>query len=325
MTRTWRSILSLCLAGAPLLLGGCGQQAGYPNRPLTMIVPWAAGGGTDSVARLIASQVERDLGKPVNVVNRTGGSGVVGHQTIASAQPDGYTIGIITVEIAMMHHQGLTDLTGASFTPLGLVNYDPGAIQVRADSPYQNLGDLLQAIRTNPGTLKASGTAQGGIWHVALYGLLEEQQIPPASVIWVPSTGSAPALLDLVAGGVDMVPGSHAEARSLIDAGKVKSLAVFDDKPSSLYPDVPTGKQAIGTNWTLGPWRGIGAPKGLPAEIETRLQAAVKKAYESQEYRDFMNTRGFGLRWADPAEFATFMAASDQQMGVVMKAVGLAK
>jgi tripartite-type tricarboxylate transporter receptor subunit TctC len=274
---------------------------------------------------MVASLLERDLGKPVNVVNRTGGSGVVGHQAIAGAQPDGYTIGIITVEIAMMHHQGLTDLTGASFTPLGLVNLDAAAIQVRADSPYATLGDLMQAIKANPGKLKASGTAQGGIWHVALYGLLDEQRIPPASVPWVPSNGSAPALLDLVAGGVDVVPGSHAEARSLIDARKVKSLAVLDDKPSTLYPNVPTGRQAIGTNWTMGPWRGIGAPKNLPPEIEARLQAAVKKAYDSQEYRDFMTNRGFGMRWADAQEFARFMAASDQQMGVVMKTVGLSK
>lgn len=289
-----------------------------------MIVPWAAGGGTDAIARVVASLMEQDLGKPVNVVNRTGGSGVVGHQTIAAAAPDGYTVGIITVEIAMMHHQGLTDLTGASFTPLGLVNVDPAGIQVRSDSQYQNLGGLMQAIRDNPGKLKASGTAQGGIWHVALAGLLEEQKVPPASVVWVPSSGSAPALLDLVAGGVDIVPASHGEARS-IDAGKVRSLAVLDDKPSDLYPTVPTARQEIGTDWTLGVWRGIGAPKNLPAEIEARLQASLKKAYDSKEYREFMASRGFGTRWLGPAEFAEFMARSDERMGTVMKSVGLTR
>lgn len=321
LSRLVASIASIVV----LCLSGCGRGGEYPARPLTMVVPWAAGGGTDAVARVIASVMERDLGKPVNVVNRTGGSGVVGHQSIAGASPDGYTIGIITVEIAMMHHQGLTTLTGASFTPLGLINLDAAAIQVRSDSPYQTLGDLLQAIRANPGKLKASGTAQGGIWHVALAGLLDEQRIPPAAVPWVPSSGSAPALLDLVAGGVDIVPGSHPEARSLIDAGRVKSLAVLDDEPSTLYPDVPTGRQAIGTSWKMGTWRGLGAPKDLPAAIEARLQGAVKKAYESQEYRDFMANRGFGMRWADPAEFARIMAESDEQMGRVMKAVGLTK
>jgi tripartite-type tricarboxylate transporter receptor subunit TctC len=274
---------------------------------------------------VIGGLLERDLGKPVNVVNRTGGSGVVGHQTIATARLDGYTIGIITVEIAMMHHQGLTDLTGAAFTPLGLINFDGGAILVCADSPYNNLGDLLQAIRTNPGKLNASGTAQGGIWHVALAGLLDQQKIPPASVAWVPSNGSAPAMLDLVAGGIDLVVASHPESQSLIDAGKVKSLAVLDETPTTLYPTVPTGKQAIGSNWTMGAWRGIAAPADLPVEIQATLQAAVKKGYESQEYRDFMTTRGLGMRWADPQEFAALMSASDKQMGAVMEAVGLAK
>jgi tripartite-type tricarboxylate transporter receptor subunit TctC len=316
------ALVVTCLAALAM---GCGEKAGYPNRPITMVVPWAAGGGTDAVARMIASLVERNLGKPVNVVNRTGGSGVVGHQAIATAAPDGYTIGILTVEIVMMHHQGLTDLTGASFTPLGLVNLDPTAIQVRADAPYATLGDLMAAIRANPGKLKASGTAQGGIWHVAIAGLLAEQKIAPSAVTWVPSASNAAGLLDLVAGGVDIVPGSHPEARSLIDAGKVKSLAVLAEAPSTLYPQVPTGKQAIGTDWTTGVWRGIGAPKNLPPDVRARLEAAVKAACESQEYRDFMATRGFGVRWAGPDEFAGFMSTSDAQMGTVMKSLGLAK
>jgi tripartite-type tricarboxylate transporter receptor subunit TctC len=317
-----RSIVPLLLT---LVLAACGGGGAYPNRPITMIVPWAAGGGTDSVARIIAGLMERDLGKPINVVNRTGGSGVVGHQAIASAAPDGYTIGILTVEIAMMHHQGLTELTGASFSPLGLVNYDPTAIHVRSDAQYQGLADVMQAVKANPGKLKASGTAQGGIWHVSLAGLLNEQGMPPASVVWVPSNGSAPALLDLVAGGIDLVCSSLPEARSLIDAGKVKSLAIFDDKRSPLYAQVPTGKETIGSSWSMGVWRGIGAPKNLPGDIERRLQASLKKAYDSPEFRDFMNNRGFGMRWEGPGEFASVMADTDKRMGDVMRAVGLAK
>jgi tripartite-type tricarboxylate transporter receptor subunit TctC len=315
--------LVLSLIAVAALWSGCGAPAEYPARPITMIVPWGAGGGTDAVARVVASLMERDLGKPVNVVNRTGGSGVVGHQAIADAAPDGYTFGIITVEIAMMRHQGLTTLSGASFAPLGLVNVDATAIHVRQDAPYTNLGDLMQAIKANPGKLKASGTAQGGIWHVSLWGLLDEQQIPPASVPWVPSAGSAAGFLDLVAGGVDIVPSSHAEARSLIDAGRVRSLAILDDEPSALYPDVPTGKQAIGTTWTMSVWRGFGAPRGLPPAIQARLEAAVKNAYDSPEYQKFSADRGFGRRWAGPAEFAAFMTDADAQMGATMKKVGL--
>jgi putative tricarboxylic transport membrane protein len=104
-------------------------QGAWPSRPITLICPWAAGGGTDAAARIIAAVLEKDLKQPVNVVNRTGGSGVVGHAAIAAGQPDGYTLGVITVEISMLHWQGLTELTPASYTPLGLMNEDP---QLRA-------------------------------------------------------------------------------------------------------------------------------------------------------------------------------------------------
>lgn len=317
----WRPLAALLLS----LFANLAVAADYPVRPITFVVPWGAGGGTDSVARIFASVLERDLGKPVNVVNRIGGSGVVGHSAIASARPDGYTIGIVTVEIGMMHHQGLTKLTGESFTPLGLINFDPSAVQVRADAPYQNLKDFFAAIRANPGKLKGSGTAQGGSWHVAFAGILNEQKIPAQSITWVPSASSAAGLLDLVAGGIDFVPCSLPEARSLIDAGKVKSLGIFNDERSSLYPNVPTGKEELGFTWKTGAWRGIAAPKNLPKDIEARLQAAIKKAYDSKEYHGFMNQRGFGLLWAGPADFAKFMADTDKQMGAVMKAVGLAK
>ncbi len=311
-------------AGLALSLGGvCAQQ--FPDRPLTLVVPWGAGGGTDAVARMIASLMERDLGQPVNVVNRTGGSGVVGHSAIASAPPDGYTIGMITVEITMMHHQKLTELNGTSYTPLALVNLDPAAFQVRADSPYKTMGDVLAAVKANPGKFKASGTGQGGIWHLALAGWLRDAKVDPAAAPWVPSNGAAPGLQDLVAGGVEFVPCSLPEARSLIDAGKVRSLAVMASTRSTLFPNVPTLKEATGSDWATGAWRGIAAPKGLPANVAARLEASVKKAYDSKEYKDFMAQRGFGTLWGNSTEFAAFMAKGDADMKAVMTAVGIAK
>ena len=298
---------------------------GYPSRPITVIVPWAAGGGTDATARIIGSLLEKELGQPVNVINRVGGSGVVGHAAIASAAPDGYTIGLATVEIGMMHWQGLTELTGASFTPLALVNADPAGVQVRADAPYKTISDLLAAIKANPGKLKASGTGQGGIWHLAIAGLLRDQKIDPAAVPWVPSNGAAPGLQDMVAGGVDIAPCSLPEARALIDAGKVKSLAIMNDKPSTLYPNVPTLKAAIGSDWTMGAWRGMVAPKGIPPEARDKLAAALQKIVAGKDYNEFMSSRGFGVIYAGPEEFAKFMAKSDSELGATMKAVGVAK
>jgi tripartite-type tricarboxylate transporter receptor subunit TctC len=318
-----RTLLAM-FAGALALLSGA-VYAAYPERPITMVVPWGAGGGTDATARIIGALLEKDLGQPVNVVNRTGGSGVVGHQAIASAAPDGYTIGVVTVEIGMMHWQGLTDLSGTSYTPIGLVNADPAGLQVRADSPYKSVKDLVAAIKASPGKLKSSGTGQGGIWHLAIAGMLKDMGVDPAASPWVPSNGAAPGLQDLVAGGVEIVPCSLPEARSLIDAGKVKSLAVMDTKPAGLYPNVPTLKAATGSNWTMAAWRGIAAPKNIPADVRDKLVAAVKKVVASKDYTDFMAQRGYGVIYEGPDDFAKFMAKSDADLGATMKAVGIAK
>ena len=252
--RTFVRVAAAFACAAAFAAANSAWAQGYPSRPITVIVPWAAGGGTDATARIIGSLLEKELGQPVNVINRVGGSGVVGHAAIASAAPDGYTIGLATVEIGMMHWQGLTELTGASFTPLALVNADPAGVQVRADAPYKTISDLLAAIKANPGKLKASGTGQGGIWHLAIAGLLRDQKIDPAAVPWVPSNGAAPGLQDMVAGGVDIAPCSLPEARALIDAGKVKSLVIMNDKPSTLYPNVPTLKaaSAVTGRWARG-------------------------------------------------------------------------
>jgi len=320
LTRLFR----LALAGLAMTASAA-AFAQYPNRPITLVVPWGAGGGTDAVARIIASLMEKDLGQPINVVNRTGGSGVVGHQAIATAAPDGYTIGMITVEITMMHHQKLTELNPTSYTPIGLVNLDPAGFQVRADSAYKSMNDVVAAIKANPGKFKASGTGQGGIWHLALAGMLSDLKVDPATVPWVPSNGAAPGLQDLVAGGVEFVPCSLPEARSLIDAGKVRSLAVMDGQRAALMPDVPTLKEATGSTWTTGAWRGIAAPKGLPADVTAKLEAAVKKVYDSKDYKDFMAQRGFGTIYGNGDAFAKFMAKGDADMKKVMTEVGIAK
>jgi len=300
-------------------------HAAWPERPITMIVPWGAGGGTDATARIIAAQLEKELGQPVNVVNRTGGNGVVGHSAIAKAKPDGYTLGMLTVEIAMMKKQGLTTLSPADYTPLALMNVDPAAVSVSASSPYKTMAELIDAIKANPGKLKASGTGQGGIWHIALAGLLKNLNIDPLAAPFVPSNGAAPAMLELAAGGIDIVPTSLPEARSMIDAGKARPLAVMADKREPLYPDVPTLKESIGSDWTTGVWRGIAGPKGLPDDVTQKMVAALKNINQSKEFTDFMKSRGFGVGYAGGADYGVFMQKSEAEFGEVIAAIGMAR
>jgi tripartite-type tricarboxylate transporter receptor subunit TctC len=311
---------------ATLLPVGVRAQGAWPNRPVTVVCPWGAGGGTDATARIVAAILEKNLGQPFNVVNRTGGSGVVGHSAIATAPPDGYTIGMITVEITMMHHQGLTELNPASYTPLALMNVDPPGVQVNAGSPYKNVKDLAAAIKAAPaGKFKASGTGQGGIWHLALIGWLQAMGLAPNHVTWVPSNGAGPAMQDLAAGGIDIVTCSVPEAKAMIDAGKAVSLAVMAPERNPQFKDVPTLNEALGINYSVGAWRGIAGPKGMPPEIAAKLTAELKKIFDGAEFQDFMKNRGFGTVWRDPAGFASFMAEGDKAMGVSMAAAGLKK
>jgi hypothetical protein len=245
---------------------------------------------------------------------------------IAGAPADGYTIGIITVEIGMMHWQGLTDLTGGrrsrrwrSSTPI------PQACRSQRMRRTSRSTSLLAAIKANPGKMKASapGRAASGISPSPAW--LKDLNVDPASVPWVPSNGAAPGLQDLVAGGVQIAPVSLPEARSLIDAGKVKSLAVMSPLPRRSIPTSRPSRPPTGSNWAMAAWRGMAAPKNLPPEARDKLVAALRKIVASKEYTDFMTQRGFGVIYAPPEEFATFMAKSDTDLGATMKAVGIVK
>ncbi|WP_447957117.1 tripartite tricarboxylate transporter substrate binding protein [Vreelandella sp. EE7] len=320
----FKTFCSSLLAVGVMVSAGA-AYADYPERPLTLIVPWAAGGGTDATARTIARALEEELGQNVNVVNRTGGSGVVGHTAMLNAAPDGYTIGLATVEVNTMHWQGLTELTYEDFTPIGQINYDPPGIQVAEDSEYESLEVLLDAIRSEPkGSFTASGTGQGGIWHLAFTGFLMDQDIPADQVIWIPSEGSAPAMTELAAGGIDIVSTSIPEARSMMDAGRVSSFAVMSPERLAEFPDIPTTSELVDSGYQVGAWRGIVGPAGMDPDVVATLESALEAAYESDTYQNFMSQRGFGTEWRNAEEFAQLMEEMDGVLGEIVEQVGLA-
>jgi tripartite-type tricarboxylate transporter receptor subunit TctC len=319
-------LIAAVAATGPSLMRSAMAQARFPSRPVQLICPWAAGGGTDAIARLVATLLEKELGQPVNVVNRTGGYGAAGHAAIALAPPDGHTIGMLTLEIATMHWMGLSHLTPRSYTPLALMNEDPAGVQVSASAPWQDIHALAAAIKAAPpGRLTASGTGQGGSWHLALVGWLRAMDLRGDHVRWLPSDGAAPALQQLAAGRVDIVPCSLPEARVALDAGRVRSLAIMATGRNPAFPDVPTLRETLGIDHAAGVWRGIAGPSGLPDEIQRTLGAALGRVYESREYQDFMKARGFGMAFADAASFGEFMDRADHAMGEALRAVGLVR
>ena len=298
-------------------------RADWPEQPITLVVPWAAGGGTDAIARTLATQIEKTLGQPVNVVNRTGGSGVVGHTEIVSAAPDGYTIGLATAEFISYYWTGVAEFTYENLTPIGLANFDAAAFSVGTDSPWKDLGGALTAIGGAPaGTYKMTAPI-GGSYHIAVSGLLEQQGVSPKLLSVVPVQGAAPGFQELASGGVQIAPFSLPEAKAMIESGHVRALAVLADKRLDAYPDVPTAAEATGKPYVGGTWRGIVAPAGLDATIAGKLADAVEKAVNSDEYKAFLASRGFGWGWMRGEEFTSFLATQHENVGKVLTSLDM--
>jgi hypothetical protein len=168
-------------AGIATFAIGGKAMAAWPDRPITLIVPYPAGGGTDIVARTLAPIMERELKATINVVNRAGGGGVTGHDAIARAQPDGYTIGMITNDLSFYTHLGQSKLTHRDFTKIGQTNEILGSVTVKEGAPWNTVGELLATIKAQPGKLRGTGAAPGVNWHVGFLGMMDSLKMDPRS------------------------------------------------------------------------------------------------------------------------------------------------
>ena len=239
--------VSLAAAGPAL--------AQYPERPITLIAPAGAGGGTDATARLLALGLEQQLGQPVNVVNQGQGGGVVGFTSIVTAEPDGYTLGVI-YNFAHYSPMGQGDFDAADMTPIGQFNFDPAGFHVPADSEWQDISQALADIKADPGAYDiACGGGCGGSWPLAFASLLEANEVDLSQVRMITGPGAAQALQEMVAGGFDVVPSSVPEAGALIESGLVRGLAVFGTERLAAFPDIPTLEEETGMVLELGAWR----------------------------------------------------------------------
>lgn len=296
---------------ALLLLGGWaaaeGQQEAYPDKPITLICPWAAGGGTDRTARFIADELSEVIGQPVQVSNKTGGNGAVGHQAAANAKADGYTIGNLTFEVCTLKYLGYSDITPEDYIPILQFNQDAAAVLVDGDAPYDNVKELLDAIREEPaGTFRFSGSGTGTVWDLARIGLLNEVGIDPDRVKYIPTKGAAPAITEMMGGHVDVITCSYPEAAPQVEAGKIKCLGIMANERNSQFDEVPTLKEQ-GIDWSYGTWRGLAVPLDTPQERVEILRESILEVVESDAYKEFMNKNGFGIKIRDGEEYMDFM------------------
>lgn len=296
-------------------------MAAYPDKPVTVICPWTAGGGTDVLLRALSKSAEKYLGQTITVVNQTGGAGAIGHNAIRTARPDGYTIGMITFELNSLPPQGLVPFTWKAFDPLMRINSDPAALTVKADAPYSTVRGFMDYAKAHPGEITIGNSAPGSVWHIAA-GLAAEKT--GVQVKHVPFDGAQPAVTALVGGHIKAVAVSVAEVRGQVQAGNLKILGVMSADRDKIFPDVPTFKEQ-GVDVQFYTWRGLGLPKGVPPAIKAKIADAYKKAFDSQEFKDFAAKASLNLAYQDSAEFAKFLDQNYKDVEAVMKNLGLAK
>lgn len=301
------AVLMTASACADRSTGGAAEE-NFPSDSITLLTPTAAGGATDLTARTLGKQMEGDLGVSVIVENRPGGAGSVGMEYLAQQPADGYTIGVLPVEVSMLGHQGY-EIDPAAYEFLGQVNTQPGTIAVPADSPYQTLGDLIAAAEAQPGAITVSNAGPGSIWEA---GAVELGRVAGVEFAGVPFDGGAPAVSAAVGNQVDAVVASIGETAPAHEDGRLRVLAVFTEEPAPALPDVPTAS-STGLDVVIGSWAVIAAPAGLPDAVATRLEEAIENAAASGEYTDLIESAGNIPLYRSADETTTFVTTESER------------
>ena len=289
------------LSGATPLL----RAAGYPERPITFICPWPAGGTGDMTMRALCVAAASALGQPVVVENRAGASGMLGLKALAMARPDGYTVGQIPISVTRFSQLGSVQVDPMKdLTYLARTSGQTFGIAVRADSPHKTLRDFVAAAKAAPGKLTYGSAGVGGATHV---GMEEFAMAAGIELNHVPYKGGAPALQDLLGGQIDALADSSSWAPH-VKSGKLRLLATWGEQRTREFADVPTLKDS-GYDVVVDAPNGVGAPKGLDAAIEMRLREAFKAAAASPEFAAACSKIDAPLMYLDGPDYASYVAS----------------
>ena len=299
------------------------SAAEYPAKGISVICPWAAGGGTDAVLRAFCDALGKQLGVTLTVDNRTGGGGIIGHQAIADADNDGYSIGMITFEISTYTHLGTSQLTYADYEPLCRVNTDAAAITVNAEWAKKNgitdMASFVEYCKANPG-VQMGGSSNASVWHIAGGYLMDAADIELQMITY--QEGAATAVQNAASGFIQGVTVSLGEARAFIESGHLICLGVMDTQRNSLFPDVPTCQEQ-GFDVVYATQRGLALPLGVDAEIKAKLEAACAAAIEDPDFVTFMNNGGYTIAYQNGADYGAFLEKSQTDVGAAMEVLGL--
>jgi len=310
----------LLIAAALGLAAPAAAQDKFPSKPITMLIPFAAGGSTDVAARALATVAEKSLGQPVVVVNKPGATGALALGELAKAKPDGYTIAAVN-EIALAiapHMQKVVFDPLTDFTPILNFGVYTTFVVVRAEAPWKSMKELVDYAKANPKIVTVGVPGIGASAHLGMARLMLENK---ADVTFVPFPGGAPTVTALLGGHVSVASASG-EVLPHLKSGKFRALAMFEDAKIADFPDIQTVRE-LGYNWNLNSWVGIAGPAKMDPAVTQKLYAAFRAAMDSPEFKTVMQTFSMLTITEDPAASAASLKKSYGDMGTLMKDLGM--
>jgi tripartite-type tricarboxylate transporter receptor subunit TctC len=311
--------------GGMTALGAAGaltRAAAYPERSITLVVPFAPGGSTDILARIVSEHLQRALKQPVVIENRTGASGNIGTAAVARSAPDGYTLLFNTMSVHTMNHalfaampfDGLDD-----FSPITLLAYVTNTMVVRPSVPARSVAEFIAYAKANPGKIAYASAGAGSTNH--LCGALFEK-LAQVSMVHVPYRGGAPAVADTVAGQTQLIFTAGTQSLEHVKAGKLRLLAVTEGSRSSLLPDVPTVAETL-PGYEMAVWYAAYGPAGLPKEIVALLNAEIGRILFLSEVKNRMAEIAVETARSTPDELSAMTRADAQKWGTIIKQLGI--
>lgn len=311
MLRFLKPLITACALATGL------AHAAFPERPITIVVPYAPGGAADAVARVLATRLGAKLGTSVIVDNKAGASGTIGASYVAKASPDGYTVLYDATPYSINPHLfPKMPYAANALQPLSLVLLAPNVLIVKTDSPIKNVGDLVARAKAAPGKLNFASGGSGTVQRLAAELLRQQLNL---DMVHVPYKSGGPAITDVMAGQVDFMFGTVAATYPHVSGGKLRALAVSAPERSRRLPDVPTVAETVIPGYEAYEWNGMFLPAGTPEPIAAKLREAVQEVMKEDELKQRLADMGAQPVGSTPAEFAAFLKKEDIKWGEVVR------
>ncbi len=303
---------------------GSAYSAGFPEKPIKIIVPFSPGGGTDLIARTLGGLMSTDLGQPVLIDNKPGASTIIGTDALAKSAPDGYSMVIATIAHAVNPsiQSKLPYSQESAFAPITLIGRSPNVLVVSESSPFKTIQEVMNAARSNPGKLSFASQGAGTSAHLAgeLFNYLAK-----IDITHIPYKGAAPALTDLLGGQVDMMFATASAVGGFLSSGRLRALAVTTSErsPTPLLAKVPTVAESGLPSYVAESWYGLYVPAGTPEAVVLRLNAAAKRAAQSEAFKQKIEKEGLIVSAGTPEAFERYVKAEEVRWRNVVKAANI--